>query len=228
MKKNNKKQNSNSLNLQPQSSNQSEYIRSLEDNVATIGLGFAGSGKTYIPTTMAAQAMIDSRIQKIILTRPAKSESQTLGYGPGTIEEKLLPWLAPYIGTLRKHLPHYDKLVEAGRIEMKAFEHLQGQSLDDCYVLLDEAQFTTPYEMQMFLKRTGKNVRMAISGDLNQAKAGSNSGLAEVVKLCQDPTFPEFYNNIGLIHFDNPDDILRSDFCRDITVGYDRYHTMSK
>lgn len=221
MRKKTKSQSSNSLGLQPFSQAQSDYIHSVEDNVVTIALGYAGTGKTYIASTCASQFKIDNKLKgKIILTRPNISDSRTGGYLPGDKDEKMAPWVAPYVEVMNKHLQgKVEEYMEKGTIEIVPFEFMQGRTFDDCYVLLDEAQYTTPWEMKMFLKRIGKNCKVIINGDIRQSKMGPNSGLAMLIDLCN--TKVELQEYIGIVEFNNPDDIVRSDFCRAITVILD-------
>lgn len=216
---------SNSLGIQPLSQQQSYYLDSIRENVGTVADGLAGSGKTYIAASMGAQMLIDNKDSKVILTRSARSDSPTIGFLPGELGDKMAPWVMPYTEVLKKHLNGvYEKYEKDERIEVVPFEFIQGRSFSDCFVILDEAQHTEPYEIETFLKRIGERTKVVICGDLNQAKNGHNSGLAHLIKLLNNPFVPEFSDNIGYVKFDNPDDIIRSEFCREITRGYDRLH----
>jgi len=215
-----KKQSSNSLGLEAQSLAQSLYIRSIEDKTVSVGLGFAGTGKTYIAATMAAQFKIDHKKGRIILCRPNVSDSRGIGYLPGDEKEKMAPWIRPYTDVFNIHLNGTtEKYLEDGTILAVPFEHMQGLSFNDCYVLLDEAQHTTRKEMEMFLKRIGKNCKVIISGDIQQARLGETSGLALLVELCNNKVQLQEY--IGITEFNDPNDIVRSDFCRVITQAFD-------
>lgn len=221
MKKTQKAQtSSNSIKLEPLSLAQSQYIQSIKDNTVSVGLGFAGSGKTYIAAVLAAQFKIDNRKDgKIVLCRPNESDSKSIGYLKGELEEKMAPWVIPYTDILKKHLNgKLEEYVANGTIEVVPFEHMQGRSWDNSYILLDEAQHTTPKEMEMFLKRVGDNSKVIISGDLNQAKRGFSSGLKQLVDMVQNND--ELSSYVGVTEFNNINDIVRSDFCRAITKAY--------
>lgn len=227
LKKQKKPQQSNSLGLQALSLNQSKYIRSIDDNVVSVGIGFAGSGKTYIASTCAAQFKIDSRDSRIILCRPNVSDSKSIGFLPGEEIDKMAPWITPYTDILRKHLNGtFEKHLHEGSIQVVPFEYMQGRTFDNSFVILDEAQHTTPKEIEMFLKRIGKDSKVVICGDIPQARLGSKSGLKLLIDMHSDTSLPEVSTNIGVTEFDNPDDIVRSDFCREITKAFDRHYTM--
>ena len=217
------------IKLEPLSENQAKYIRSIQDNVVSIGLGFAGSGKTYIAATMAAEYKTNVRHSKIILCRPNVSDSKSIGFLPGDELEKMAPWITPYTEVLKKHLKEkFDCDYRKDRIQVVPFEYMQGRTFEDSFVILDEAQHTTPKEIEMFLKRIGRGSKVVVCGDINQARLGNKSGLKKLLKMHEDPSIPEVKNNIGLTVFDNPNDIVRSDFCREITVAFDRYNEMSE
>lgn len=219
---------SNSLNLQALSQNQSNYIRSIEDNVVSVGMGFAGSGKTYIASTMAAQFKIDNRDSRIVLCRPNVSDSKSIGFLPGEEIDKMAPWITPYTDVLRKHLNgNFEKYYNEGAIQVVPFEYMQGRTFDNSFVILDEAQHTTPKELEMFLKRIGKDSKVVVCGDIPQARLGNKSGLKLLIDMHRDPSLPEVSTNIGITDFNNPDDIVRSVFCREITKAFDRYYAMS-
>jgi len=219
---------SNSLGLQPFSLHQSHYIECIDDYTCTIADGLAGSGKTYIAASKAAQMLIDNKDSRVILTRSARSDSPTIGFLPGELADKMAPWVTPFTEVMKKHLKGvYDKYEKEGRIEVVPFEFIQGRSFSDCFVILDEAQHTEPFEIETFLKRVGERTKVVICGDVHQARNGERSGLAHLIKLLDNTFVEEFKNNIGYVKFDNPDDIIRSEFCREITKGYDRLRTAS-
>jgi len=215
-----KKSSSGSVQLEPLSLAQSQYIESIKEKVVSIGLGYAGTGKTYIAATLAAQFKIDNRKEgKIVLCRPNISDSRTIGYLKGDMEEKMAAWVVPYTDVLRKHLSgHFEEYVANGTIEVVPFEYMQGRSWDNSYIMLDEAQHTSPKEMEMFLKRIGTDSKVVISGDLRQAAKGKSSGLADIVELYESNSDLQEY--MGITGFFNPSDIVRSDFCRMITRIY--------
>jgi|TARA_R100000030_G_scaffold93028_2_gene78941 phosphate starvation-inducible PhoH-like protein len=227
LKKKGKKQQSNSLGLQALSQHQSDYINSIDNNVVSVGLGFAGSGKTYIASTMAAQFRIDNKDSRIVLCRPNVSDSKSIGFLPGEEMDKMAPWIVPYTDILRKHLSGtFEKQLGEGTIQVVPFEFIQGRTFDNSFVILDEAQHTTKKEMETFLKRIGKNSKVVVCGDIQQARLGNSSGLKLLIDMHGDTTLPEVSQNIGVTVFDNPDDIVRSEFCREITKAFDRYYAM--
>jgi|TARA_R100000951_G_scaffold65230_4_gene55052 phosphate starvation-inducible PhoH-like protein len=206
--------------LEPLSQAQSDYINSIKEKVVSIGLGYAGTGKTYIAATLAAQFKIDNRKDgRIVLCRPNISDSRTIGYLKGDMDEKMAAWVVPYTDVLRKHLNgRFEEYVANGTIEVVPFEYMQGRSWDNSYIMLDEAQHTSPKEMEMFLKRIGTDSKVVISGDLRQAAKGNSSGLANIVDLHERNK--ELQEYMGITGFFNPNDIVRSDFCRMITRIY--------
>jgi len=223
-----KKVPSNSLGLQALSQNQSKYINSIDKNVVSVGTGFAGSGKTYIASTMAAQFKIDNRDSRIVLCRPNVSDSKSIGFLPGEEIDKMAPWITPYTDILRKHLNgNFEKSYQDGTLQVVPFEYMQGRTFDNSFVILDEAQHTTPKEIEMFLKRIGKDSKVVICGDIPQARLGLKSGLKLLIDMHKDTSLPEVSENIGVTDFNNPDDIVRSVFCREITKAFDRYYSMN-
>jgi phosphate starvation-inducible PhoH-like protein len=223
-----KKEESNSIKLEALSENQAQYIKSINDNVVSIGLGFAGSGKTYIAATLAAEFKITVGHSKIVLCRPNVSDSRSIGSLPGDEAEKMAPWITPYAEVLRSHLgDKFECDYRKGRIQVVPFEFMQGRTFDNSFVILDEAQHTSPKEMEMFLKRIGRGSKVVVCGDINQARLGEKSGLKHLIKMQSDWRFRDLRKIIGLTVFDNPDDIVRSDFCREITVAFDRYNELT-
>jgi phosphate starvation-inducible PhoH-like protein len=216
------------IELEPRSEHQAEYVKSILENVVTVGLGFAGTGKTYVAATMAAQAKNNSKHQKVILCRPTVSDSKSIGFLPGDTLEKFAPWIVPYTSVLREHLgsERVAADLKSGSIEVVPFEFIQGRTFDDCFVLLDEAQHVTKHEMSTFLKRVGVHCTVIISGDIAQARLGNKSGLAWLLGMRD--SIPEVRDNIGFVEFDRPEDIVRSEFCRAITLGIDRWEAMNE
>jgi phosphate starvation-inducible protein PhoH and related proteins len=227
LKKQKKKVPSNSLGIQALSQNQSNYINSIDNNVVSVGIGFAGTGKTYIASTLAAQFKIDNKDSRIILCRPNVSDSKSIGFLPGEEMDKMAPWITPYTDILRKHLNgSFEKYFQDGSIQVVPFEYMQGRTFDNSFIILDEAQHTTPKEIEMFLKRVGKDAKVVVCGDIPQARLGNKSGLKLLIDMHRDSALPEVSANIGVTEFDNPDDIVRSTFCREITKAFDRHYSM--
>ncbi len=216
------------IELEPRSEHQAEYVNSILKNVVTVGLGFAGTGKTYIASTMAAQFKNKVKNGKIVLCRPNVSDSKSIGALPGDSLDKMSPWISPYTSVLKEHLGvmRVEADMRKGAIEVCVFEHMQGRTFDDSFVILDEAQHTTQKEIEMFLKRVGVNSTVVVCGDIAQARLGERSGLKMLLDMHRDSGLPEIKANIGLVEFNRPEDIVRSEFCRDVTVAFDRYFSM--
>jgi phosphate starvation-inducible PhoH-like protein len=210
---------SNSVKLEPLSLQQSLYINSIKEKTVTVGLGLAGSGKTYIAATLASQFKIDNKQGKIVLCRPNVSDSRSIGYLKGDMDEKMAAWVIPYTDIFKKHLSgKYEEYVANGTIDVVPFEYMQGRTWDNSFVLLDEAQHTSPKEMEMFLKRVGEGSTVVITGDLNQSNKGHSSGLKTVVDMSKYLAYLDCY--IGVVEFNDPKDIVRSEFCRIITKAF--------
>jgi phosphate starvation-inducible PhoH-like protein len=189
-------------------------------------MGFAGSGKTFLAASEAAAYRLSNPKGKVIICRPNVSDSRSIGFLPGTELDKLMPWATPYLEVMKKHLGEEKIKADLGKsIDIVAFEHLQGRNFEDAFVVVDEAQHSTKREMELLLKRVGERCTLVISGDISQAKLGRDSGLRMLVAMWEDSFYPEVRDNVGVVFFDNPEDIVRSDFCRGITLAFDRYHT---
>lgn len=219
MSKTKNNRSSNSIKLEPLSLQQSLYINSIKEKTVTVGLGLAGSGKTYIAATLASQFKIDNKQGKIVLCRPNVSDSRSIGYLKGDMDEKMAAWVIPYTDIFKKHLlGKYEEYVANGTIDVVPFEYMQGRTWDNSFVLLDEAQHTSPKEMEMFLKRVGEGSTVVITGDLNQSNKGYSSGLKTVVDMSKHLAYLDCY--IGVVEFNDPKDIVRSEFCRIITRAF--------
>lgn len=196
--------------LQPKNFMQKEYIRAIIDNQMVVVMGPAGTGKTFISATIAAQEYYDGRIDKIILTRPNISPSESLGFFPGTLEEKMAPWVAPFTDVIRKQLGDgaYETMLKNGNLEIAPFETMRGRSFEDAYVILDEAQNTTAKEMEMFVTRIGENSRVIVNGDVMQSDIHGDSGLKTIIRLIGKYQMP-----VPIIEF-QVNDIVRSKLCK--------------
>ena len=190
--------------------NQVKYIKALSSHNQIIVMGPAGTGKTYIAVTTACNLYLTKNIDKIIVTRPNVSAGKSLGAFPGDLNEKLMPWMIPIFDTLYKHLGRgtVDTAVRNGNIEMAPFETMRGRSFEDAFVILDEAQNTTPHEMKMFLTRTGNNCTVVIDGDIMQSDLSGKSGLSTALLLID-----KYLVQAKVIEF-GFDDIVRSTICR--------------
>jgi phosphate starvation-inducible PhoH-like protein len=166
---------------------QKEYYQALEKNDVVFGIGPAGTGKTYLAVVFAIKALKNNEVKKIILTRPAVEAGENLGFLPGDLKEKVDPYLRPLYDALYDMLgvEQTERLIEKGVIEIAPLAYMRGRTLDDAYVILDEAQNTTDAQMKMFLTRLGMQSKMIITGDITQIDLpkGTMSGLKHVMKL---------------------------------------------
>ena len=167
--------------VRPKTLGQKRYVDAIDDNTITFGLGPAGSGKTYLAMAKAVQALHAKDVSRIILTRPAVEAGEKLGFLPGTLNEKIDPYLRPLHDALRDMVEPemIPKLMEAGIVEVAPLAYMRGRTLNDAFVILDEAQNTTPAQMKMFLTRLGFGSKMVVTGDITQVDlpGGQKSGL---------------------------------------------------
>ncbi|MDM7321258.1 MAG: PhoH family protein [Fervidobacterium sp.] len=161
---------------------QRQYVSAIQRHDLIFGIGPAGTGKTYLAVVMAVQALKNGQVKRIILTRPAVEAGENLGFLPGDLKEKVDPYLRPLYDALHDVLghEHTQRLIERGAIEIAPLAYMRGRTLDDAFVILDEAQNTTPSQMKMFLTRLGFGSKMVITGDISQVDLpkGVRSGLA--------------------------------------------------
>lgn len=167
--------------IRPKTLGQKEYVDAIDDNTIVFGVGPAGSGKTYLAMAKAVQALQAKQVQRIILTRPAVEAGENLGFLPGTLNEKIDPYLRPLHDALREMVDPeiIPKLMEAGVVEVAPLAYMRGRTLNDAFVILDEAQNTTAAQMKMFLTRLGFGSQMVVTGDITQVDlpGGQKSGL---------------------------------------------------
>lgn len=196
--------------LVPQSDRQAGYIAAIMTRDQTVSMGCAGTGKTFIAGTVAADLLRNSKIKKIVITRPNIGAGKSLGFFKGTLAEKVEPWVAPFTEVIRNRLgaAAYEIYEKRGQIEIVPFEVMRGRTFDDAFVILDEAQNTTIPEMKMFLTRIGKGTKVVINGDVQQSDIKETSGLAMVVNVAQKYNLP-----IPVIEF-GEEDICRSGVVR--------------
>lgn len=199
-----------SIHLVPKTPMQGEYIKALKEAEQVVVLGPAGTGKTYIASTFAASLYQTKAIDKIVLTRPNIGASKSIGYFPGTLEDKMAPWMAPVIDVLNKHLTPavVEIALKNKNIEIVPFETMRGRSFENAFVILDEAQNTTPQEMKMFLTRIGDNSRVLLNGDVSQSDIQETSGLRKTINMVKKYCMP-----VPIIEF-TVDDVVRSSLCK--------------
>ena len=176
--------------IKPKTIGQKKYIESVLKNTITIGVGPAGTGKTYLAVAAAVAAFRERKVNRIILTRPAVEAGERLGFLPGDLQSKVDPYLRPLYDALFDMLgaETYQKYLERGNIEVAPLAYMRGRTLDDSFIILDEAQNTTPEQMKMFLTRLGFNSKMVITGDVTQIDlpADKMSGLKQAVRVLKD------------------------------------------
>ncbi|WP_423799126.1 PhoH family protein [Neobacillus sp. SAB-20_R2A] len=198
---------------------QREYINSIKKNDLVFGIGPAGTGKTYLAVVMAVNALKNGQVNKIILTRPAVEAGESLGFLPGDLKEKVDPYLRPLYDALHDILgaEHTGRLIERGTIEIAPLAYMRGRTLDDAFVILDEAQNTTHAQMKMFLTRLGFGSKMVITGDRTQIDLpkGAKSGLVEAEEILQN------IKGISFVYFEAVD-VVRHPLVGRIILAYEK------
>ncbi|MBQ2965040.1 MAG: PhoH family protein [Clostridia bacterium] len=211
--------------VKPKTLGQKKYIEAIRDNTIVFGIGPAGTGKTYLAVAMAVNAFRAKEVNRIILTRPAVEAGEKLGFLPGDLQQKVDPYLRPLYDALFDMLgaENFQKYQERGSIEVAPLAYMRGRTLDDSFVILDEAQNTTPEQMKMFLTRLGFNSKMVITGDVTQIDLpdGKRSGLVEVIKILKN------VEDIESITF-NDKDVVRHRLVQDIVKAYAKYEERKK
>jgi phosphate starvation-inducible PhoH-like protein len=206
--------------LTPKTLNQKLYIEAIEKYDMVFGIGPAGTGKTYLAVSMAVRALLEKKVYRIVLTRPAVEAGERLGFLPGTLQEKIDPYLKPLYDALYDMLDveRVDRHIERGVIEIAPIAFMRGRTLNDAFVILDEAQNTTPEQMKMFLTRIGYNSKAVITGDITQIDLpfGKLSGLIEARTVISG------VEGIGFIHF-NERDVVRHPLVQRIVRAYETY-----
>jgi phosphate starvation-inducible PhoH-like protein len=207
--------------LAPKSVNQRRYLEAIERNDLVFGIGPAGTGKTYLAVAMAISALIAKNVARIVLTRPAVEAGERLGFLPGTLQEKVDPYLRPLYDALFDMLEaeRVEKLLERNVIEVAPIAFMRGRTLNDSFIILDEAQNSTAEQMKMVLTRQGFNSKMVVNGDITQIDLpnGRRSGLTEVVDVLRG------VEGISFVQFDEKD-VVRHSLVQRIVKAYERYN----
>ena len=205
--------------LKPKTLGQKRYCNAIKDNTVTIGVGPAGTGKTYLAVAMAVTAFRSRQVNRIILTRPAVEAGEKLGFLPGDLQSKVDPYLRPLYDALFDMLgaETYQKYVERGNIEVAPLAYMRGRTLDDSFIILDEAQNTTGEQMKMFLTRLGFNSKMVINGGVTQIDLpnGNKSGLKECIRVLKN------IDDITTVTFTEKD-VVRHKLVQDIIRAYEK------
>ncbi len=205
--------------IRPKTAGQKEYVDAIDENTIVFGIGPAGTGKTYLAMAKAVQALQRKEVNRIILTRPAVEAGERLGFLPGTLTDKIDPYLRPLYDALNEMMDPdiVPKLMATGTIEVAPLAYMRGRTLNDSFVVLDEAQNTTPEQMKMFLTRLGFGTRMVVTGDITQVDLPQGaSGLRLVTRVLDD---------IDDIHFSRltSDDVVRHNLVGRIVDAYSEY-----
>ena len=204
---------------------QKKYVEAIRKNTITLGVGPAGTGKTYLAVAAAVRAFRAHEINRIILTRPAVEAGEKLGFLPGDLQNKVDPYLRPLYDALFDMLgsENFQRYVERQNIEVAPLAYMRGRTLDDSFIILDEAQNTTPEQMKMFLTRLGFNSKAIITGDVTQIDLPDSrrSGLVEAVKVLNG------VDDIGIIHFSDKD-VVRHRLVQEIIKAYEKYYGEGK
>ena len=199
---------------------QKHYVDSIKNNMVVMGIGPAGTGKTFLAVAMAVTALRNKQVSRIILTRPAVEAGEKLGYLPGDLQNKIDPYLRPLYDAMYELMggENYLRNLEKGVIEIAPLAYMRGRTLDDSFIILDEAQNTTPEQMKMFLTRLGFNTKAVVTGDITQTDLpfGKKSGLVESMKILQD------VEGIHIHHFSSRD-VVRHKLVQRIINAYEKY-----
>lgn len=206
--------------VKPKTIGQRKYCQAIEDNTITFGVGPAGTGKTYLAVAMAVTAFRAKQVNRIILTRPAVEAGEKLGFLPGDLQSKVDPYLRPLYDALFDMLgaENFQNYQERGAIEVAPLAYMRGRTLDDSFIILDEAQNTTGEQMKMFLTRLGFRSKMVVTGDITQIDLpdGKKSGLKTVINILKD------VDDISIVKFTQKD-VVRHKLVQDIIKAYERY-----
>jgi phosphate starvation-inducible protein PhoH and related proteins len=210
--------------IQPKSMNQRRYLEAIESNDMVFGIGPAGTGKTYLAVAMAVSALVAKQVSRIVLARPAVEAGERLGFLPGTLQEKVDPYLRPLYDALYDLLEaeKVDRLLEKNVIEIAPIAFMRGRTLNDSFIILDEAQNTTSEQMKMFVTRMGFNSKCVVTGDITQIDLPNarRSGLLEAIDVLGK------VNGLSFVYFDESD-VVRHHLVQRIVRAYDEHKTQT-
>ena len=211
--------------VKPKTLGQQKYVQAIKNNTITIGVGPAGTGKTYLAVAMAVMAFRSKQISRIILTRPAVEAGESLGFLPGDLQQKVDPYLRPLYDALYEMLgpEAFARCQERGEIEVAPLAYMRGRTLDDSFIILDEAQNTTSEQMKMFLTRLGANSKIVVTGDITQIDlpAGKKSGLKDCISILKN------IENISIIKLTGRD-VVRHKLVQEIIKAYEKSEERKK
>ncbi len=208
------------LKVAPKTVNQKRYVDAIRQETITVGIGPAGTGKSFLAVAMAVAALSRREVNRIVLTRPAVEAGERLGFLPGDLMAKVDPYLRPLFDALYDMLDHerVNQYLDRGTIEVAPLAFMRGRTLNDSFIILDEAQNTSPEQMKMFLTRLGFNSKMVVTGDITQTdlQQGQKSGLVVIGDILRDVEGIEFVRFGG-------EDVVRHKLVQRIVAAYDRY-----
>ncbi|GAB3490473.1 PhoH family protein [Amycolatopsis cihanbeyliensis] len=211
--------------IRPKTLNQKRYVEAIDGHTVVFGIGPAGTGKTYLAMAKAVQSLQAKQVNRIVLTRPAVEAGERLGYLPGTLYEKIDPYLRPLYDALHDMVDpeSIPRLMQAGTIEIAPLAYMRGRTLNDAFIILDEAQNTTPEQMKMFLTRLGFGSKVVVTGDVTQVDlpSGQRSGLRIV---------QEILDGVDDLHFTNltSEDVVRHKLVGDIVDAYEKWQATNE
>ena len=204
---------------------QKQYVEAIKANTCTFAVGPAGTGKTYLAIAMAVVALKNKDVERIILTRPAVEAGEKLGFLPGDLQQKVDPYLRPLYDALNDMMgaESYQRLLERGAVEVAPLAYMRGRTLNDAFIILDEAQNTTSEQMKMFLTRMGMGSKMVITGDVTQIDlpAGRKSGLVEALEVLKG------VEDIGMVRLSHRD-VVRHELVQAIVKAYEKHDKQSE
>ena len=195
--------------LTPKTNKQAEFLEALKANTQVLVLGPAGTGKTYVTATYAADLYTLKEIDKLVITRPHVAVGKDIGFLPGTLEEKTYPWALPVLDVLEKHWGKgtLETAIKNGNVEMAPLALMRGRSFENSFIIVDEAQNITVHELKMLLTRVGEGSTIVLNGDVQQSDLKEADGLSKVIHLAKKHMLPVPVVEFGI------DDIVRSDIC---------------
>lgn len=207
--------------LEAKNPRQRKLIDACRSAPQVMALGPAGTGKTFLASAVASDKLLDQKIERIVLCRPAVGAEEDIGFLPGSMSKKMAPWTAPFMDVFKERLGvvALNKKLELGEIEIVPLAFMRGRTFHNAFIILDEAQNATLSQLKMVLTRIGENSTMVVTGDVTQSDIGVKSGLATVAHMARDYELP-----IKLIEFQK-EDVVRSDSCRVWTEAFDRFES---
>lgn len=211
--------------LVPMNDKQKDYIKAIQEQHCVICIGVWGSSKTFIPSVIASDWLMDKKIDKVIIARPAEGKGKSIGFLKGSKDEKMEPWCAPITETMKERMgvAHFEALVANGKIEQLSLEHVKGRSWDNAFILVDEAEDLEPEVAKSLVGRAGVNSVTVITGDLRQQDLKRNSGLQYLLDVAKYANLP-----IAMVDFDSWDYCVRSEEAKMWGMAFEQYDERGK